>query len=204
MDQAVGDAGRRADPLSWRRPSEWCQTVKDVSYEARVVGSGADSVAVTLELFHDHLARVLNTLAPDYLPGRHGEDLKIDPEGMVGYVPEVEIEFFFPGQGVPTIHLCPARNARQDIMPALLFDCVAIEVLHQQGPGPYQAHVALDDVDQFRQFVKARAPEQLPEPCQPLAVRFRIGRDPGRKLAHGAELIDGERLPLDTRPPLAE
>jgi len=30
MDRAVGDAGRSVDPMSWRRPSEWCEAVKDV------------------------------------------------------------------------------------------------------------------------------------------------------------------------------
>ena len=72
-------------------------------------------------------------------------------------------------------------------MPTHLFWRVSLQVLREQGARSDQAHLPANDVDQFRQFVDAGAPEESSERCQPFSVReqFILGVP---SFGHGAKL----------------
>src|SRR4051794_4378609 len=57
------------------------------------------------------------------------QNFNIEPESMVIHIPDIEIKFLLPGNGVSTVDLRPAGDARPDLMPARLRGIVAIEIL---------------------------------------------------------------------------
>jgi len=61
-------------------------------------------------------------------------------------VPHIQAEFFFPGEIVAPIDLCPASDTRQDVMAAGLFGGVALDVMSEQRARADQAHFSAQDV----------------------------------------------------------
>ena len=60
------------------------------------------------------------------------------------------------------------------------------QILHEQGAGTHQAHVAAQHVPELRQLVEARRPEELAETRDSRAVWQRLPRSVAR-VAHGSE-----------------
>lgn len=72
-----------------------------------------------------------------------------------------------------------------------------------EGPGTYEAHVSEEDIEQLREFIKARAPEEPPERREAVAVRQKVALG-GPGLRHGAEFENSKGNPSEPRPFLAE
>ena len=99
--------------------------------------------------------------------------------------------------------LRPAGDAGFHLVAAHLLRRVTIQVLHQQGARPHQAHVTLQHIEQPRQFVQAGAAQEKTKARQ----TFRIGQQIALGVAgvgHGAELVDGEEFAVQTGSLLAE
>lgn len=75
--------------------------------------------------------------------------------------------------------------------------------MHQQRAWPDKAHVTAQHVPQLGQLVETGRPKPAAEGGQPLAVgqRRSVGE---HRVAHGSELQDLERTPVEPRSALAE
>lgn len=83
-------------------------------------------------------------------------------------------DFRFPGDGVAPAHLRkPAESLPYGVPPAL-FGGHEHHVAHELGPGPDYGHVALEDVEQLGEFVKAGRAEELAVGIQADIVREQI------------------------------
>jgi len=54
------------------------------------------------ELFHRRMSRLADTLALQDLPPSEGKDFQVQPERHVVNIPNVQLEFLFPSQGIST------------------------------------------------------------------------------------------------------
>ncbi|OQB34790.1 MAG: hypothetical protein BWY09_02574 [Candidatus Hydrogenedentes bacterium ADurb.Bin179] len=84
-----------------------------------------------------------------------------------------------------------------------LFRGVALQVLHQERAGAYQAHIAFQYIEQFRQLIEAGGTEKKAEGCQ----ARRIGKEVAAGIAgisHGAKLEQPEGSPPQTGALLSE
>ena len=86
---------------------------------------------------------------------RQREHLQIERERLMSYVPGVERKTRVPRDMVATLHLCPAGEAGQYLMPLCLFAGIASEVFDEERPRANKTHVAAKDAPEFRQFVEA-------------------------------------------------
>ena len=55
-------------------------------------------------------------------------------------------------------------------MPAGLLWRIAIQILHEQRPRPYQTHVSTEYVPKLRQLIEARSPEKTSQPRDALFI----------------------------------
>ena len=146
----VGDA---------QRP-DWCHD--------RGVAGPRNSVIVTPGVVVDALA------AHDHADGV-GQDPQVEDGTTVVDVPDVEREPLVPRRRVAPVHLCPAGDARPNLQAAGLPVAVAGEVLHRQRPRADEAHLAGHHVDERRQLVEARRPQESAEPGERSVVVLRAG-----------------------------
>ena len=94
-------------------------------------------------------------------------------------------ENFSPRHRVAPVHLRPAGHPRDDIVSPELFGRVSREIPNRKRPWADQAHVAFEDIPQFRQLVEARASEKRPRPVS----RSASGSGwPSTSVGHRAEL----------------
>lgn len=83
-------------------------------------------------------------------------------------------------------------------MATLLLRAVMHQVLHQEGPRANEAHISLENVQKFREFIQAGAPHQLPK----LRESIRIGQElpiGSACIGHRAEFIQGKGLSAKPR-----
>ena len=142
-------------------------------------------------------------MAADDLTQRTAEDLAVEAKGPVVDVPDVQRELVVPRERVAAVDLRPARDPRPHLVPPLLLGCVEIEVLHQQRARADEAHLAREHVEQLRELVEARAPEEPPERGE----SRRVGQQLTAAIAgvgHGAELHERERHSVASRAQLSE
>ena len=85
------------------------------------------------------------------------EDFEVEPQGCVFDVPRIEFEFFVPGEAVSAVDLRPSGDAGHDPLAAFLIVIIAIEVLHEEGAGADEAHVAFENVEERREFVEGES-----------------------------------------------
>ena len=132
-----------------------------------------------------------DSVAIEHLAER-GEDYPdVAEEGDFLDVLQVVGDFRFPGDGVAPVHLRkPAESLPHGVPPAL-FGGHEYHVAHELGPGPDYGHVALEDVEEFGQFVEAGGAEELAVGVQPHVVGEQV---PLRValVGHGAELDEPE------------
>ena len=114
-------------------------------------------------------------------------------EGDFLDVLEVVADFSFPGDGVAPAYLRESAESLPHGVALALFRGHEDHVAHQQGPGPDYGHVALEDVEQFREFVEAGGTQELAVGVQPHVVGEQVAL---RVLlvGHGAELDEPEYL----------
>ncbi len=82
-------------------------------------------------------------------------------------IPDVETETLLPGKRIAPVNLSPPGNARPDVVTTSLLRRIQRQVLHQQRAGSHQAHVALEHVDQLRQFIQTGGAKPAAKRCQP-------------------------------------
>lgn len=82
------------------------------------------------------------------------QDFHIQPKAEIVGVPNIAGELFVPRKRVAPVDLRPAGNARFHFVAAVLKFVVKRQILHQKRAGADQAHLAFEDVPQFRQFVQ--------------------------------------------------
>ena len=97
------------------------------------------------------------------------------------YVPDVELEFLLPGDGVAAVALGPAGDAGAHFVAAGLLRGVEGKVLHEQGARADQGHVADEDVPDLGQLVDGRGADEAPDARQALLV--------GQEVALGVALV---------------
>ena len=106
------------------------------------------------------------------LAGEHENQRKqcsaqIEPERCVLDVPIIQRAFFFCGYKIAAIDLRPTRNTRTDQKAEI---AIAWLVLRQQRPGTDQRHLADQNIEQLRQFIDARPPQEIANPGSIIAV----------------------------------
>ena len=99
-----------------------------------------------------------------------GKDLYVEEETPVVDIPNVEGQSLVPVHDVPAVDDCPPRHSRKDLVPPALLLRVSLQILRQEWPGPHQAQVAPNDVQELRQFVDARRAKEPAERRQSLLV----------------------------------
>lgn len=122
------------------------------------------------ERHHRGLAGGADALTADHFPDGEQKDARIEPEALVVDVPYVEAEFLLPGEGIAAVDLGPAAEAGHHVVAAGLLRGIQGQVLHQQGPGADEAHLAAQDVEQPRQFVDRGGPQPAAEGREPLGI----------------------------------
>src|SRR5262245_13244904 len=112
-----------------------------------------------------------DTLAPEYLYYCHKEDFQIKQKRAVCHVPDVQIQFLLPGDGIATVDLGPSRDPGPDLMSASLHARVTVEVCHEQGPRSNQAHLAAKYIPELRKFIQAQAPGETRQGRKSFGIR---------------------------------
>ena len=134
-------------------------------------------------------------VAADDLPDGLNEDLEVEPQRLMIDVPHVESELVLPRDGIPAADLGETGDPGPDLVAASLLWGVAVEITHQEGTRPDEAHVALHHVPEPGELVKAGAAEELSERNQPLCVRQKLSVRP-HSVGHGSKLDHLERAPV--------
>src|ERR1039458_4530197 len=65
-----------------------------------------------------------DAFALEHLNHGQRQNLQIEPKAAMVHIPNVELEFLFPRNGVAPVDLRPARDARFHFMTPPLLDCV--------------------------------------------------------------------------------
>src|SRR5450756_1347880 len=180
----------------------WPPAPTTSSLNSALLGGGRPRVA--LERLHRLGAGCRDTLSRHDRRGGPEHDACIEREGAVIDVPDVHLEALVPRDGVTPVDLRPSGDAWPDLVPSRLLPIVAVEVLRQEGARTDDAHVALEHVDELREFAERGRAQQLAEGRETLGVRCaRLGPSGcERRVAHRAELIEGEDAPILAWPPL--
>jgi len=73
-------------------------------------------------------------------------------------------------------------------MATVLLWAIVRQVFHEKGPRTYKAHLSLENVQEFREFIQAGAAKQLAESCESICIGQELPiRSAG--IGHGAEFI---------------
>ena len=118
-------------------------------------------------------------------------------------IPDIQLELARPACCIAPINLCKASDAWEHVVTSHLFHRIARQIFHQKWTGTDKAHFATEHVDQLWQFIEAGASKKFAKPAESLRIRQQT---PGGIpcVAHGAEFVDGERSPTQTRTLLLE
>lgn len=158
---------------------------------------------LSVEDFHGSLALLVDVLAAQDVADGHPDDFAVEQEGDVVDVPDVELEFARPADGVAAVDLCPAGDSGGDEVAAALGFVVQGEVLDEQGARADEAHVSLEDVDELGEFVDGGGAHELADGGEALGVGEELAL---RVLAvvHGFELDDLKDVFVFAGPRLGE
>ena len=89
------------------------------------------------------------------------DDFHIAQEGDVLDVLQIVINLCFPGHSVASANLSESAESLAHGVAFALFRGHENHVAHELGSRPDYGHVTLEDVEEFREFVEARAAEEL-------------------------------------------
>ena len=122
----------------------------------------------------------------DILPSKHlldgrKENLQVHLEADVPDVIDVILKLLCPADVVAAVDLRPTAHSGGDIVAVVLLLAVEREVLHQQRTGADEGHIALEEVDQLRQFVNRGGADKLAHLGQTVGI--------GKELALGIPLV---------------
>ena len=112
-------------------------------------------------------------------------------------VVDILVELVLPCDGVSTMYLGIAGEARPYLMSPCLVFTVKRKVSHQKRSRPHYGHVPFQDVHKLWQFIKGCGPENLSEMREPHIIRkkvpvFVLG------ITHASELVEGEDPSIKT------
>ena len=132
----------------------------------------------------------VGTLDKSLVQGRE-DDFHVAKEGDVLDVLQIEVNLCFPSDGVASANLSKSAESLTYGVAFALFGGHENHVAHELGPRPDYGHVALEDVEEFGQFVEAGGAEELAVGVQPHVVGEQV---PLRVtlVGHGAELDELE------------
>lgn len=102
----------------------------------------------------------VGTLDKSLVQGRE-DDFYIAKEGDVLDVLQIEVNLCFPGDGVASANLSKSAESLTYGVAFALFGGHENHVTHELRSRPDYGHVALEDVEEFRELVEARAAEEL-------------------------------------------
>src|ERR1035437_9077475 len=112
------------------------------------------------ELRHRGMARLADTLSPQYLQHRHPQDLDIKRKAPMIHVPHVQLELLFPSEAVASVHLRPSGDTWLHLV-ALAFERgVSGQVFGEQRARPDQAHIAIEHAPKCRELVETGDTQQ--------------------------------------------
>src|SRR5258708_16318273 len=114
------------------------------------------------------------------------------------YIPDIHCEFVLPTYSVSTINLGPPRDAGKHFMAAHLKGRIAPQVTNQEWPWTDDAHLAANDVDQFRQLIQACATQKTSKWPDPRTVPCQLSAK-SHRFRHRAELQQREELSVQSR-----
>lgn len=153
------------------------------------------------EFVHGDVAGMVDAAHCKHAGNRKRQDFDVQPYTAMIHIPDIEAEPLFPAQPVAPVHLSQAGQAGHYFMPAPLLWCVERQILEQQRPGPYQAHVAPQHVPELGKFIEAGASQELPDASQSIVIRQRRAITINR-IRHRTKLIEREGAFLIARPSL--
>ena len=120
-------------------------------------------------------------------------DFHVAKEGDFLDVFKIVADFSFPGDGVAPAYLRESAEPLPHGVALSLFGSHKDHVAHELGPGPDYGHVALEDVEEFGQFVEAGGAQELAVGVQAYVVGEQVAVDI-LFVGHGAELDEFENL----------
>ena len=127
-------------------------------------------------------------------PEGEEEDFHVEPDGELAGVAEIPRDALAEGEIVATAYLGQTGDAGADAH-AQGAGCAVegIHLLRNPRAGADEGHVALEDVEQFRQFIERGGAQESAHEGGALLIRQEIAfRIAG--VAHGAEFNDAERF----------
>ena len=118
-------------------------------------------------------------------------------------IPHVEHESVLPRLPIAPVHLREPSQTGLHVMPTRLLFGEESHILHQKGPGSNKAHVAPQNIPQFRQLIQAESSQRCAERGQPVVIRQERSIGPS-SVGHRPELREPKRPAMNTRPHLDE
>ena len=152
------------------------------------------------------------------------DDLYVPAEAPVDDVVRVQLHHFLEVRDLRAAADLPqAGDARLRRQTRAVVEFVFLPLVHRRGTGAYQAHLALQDVEELRELIQARGADELPDTGLLLPVLDPVPDDPRipvqlehhpaavlpqllfallRVQVHGPQLIDLELFPVLAHPRL--
>ena len=115
------------------------------------------------------------------------------------YIPDIQLKFLLPGNGISSIDLGPPSDSGSDYVTSGLSGGVAVKVAHEKWPRSDEAHISLEDIQELGQFIEAQASDPCPDPRHPIFVWEWVAVLV-ECLAHGPKLIQSEDPGILARP----
>jgi len=144
--------------------------------------------------FWDTLAPLgTNSLPLENFQSGFEQNLDVEPQGAIVYVPDIQLELFLPIKKVPAAHDDRAGHARLHLMPAHLLRGIKGKVFHEQRPRSYNTHIALEHIPELRDLIQGQASKESTQPRQTLLIGEQVALFIP-KIKHGAKLIHHKRL----------
>jgi hypothetical protein len=134
---------------------------------------------------------------------RQPKNFEVEQEALVVNIPDIKFKFLLPCQGIPSIDLCPAGDARANVMPSGLPRIVKRQILHQQWSWTNKTHVPPQHVPEFWQFIQACGSHETPERGQSVCIRQRHALC-SRCIRHCTKLQHLKRCCSKPRPDLSK
>lgn len=153
----------------------------DAAFREQIIGKVRGGIAV---LFGDAVA------LEDFREGGEN-DFHIAQKGDALDVLEVVRNLRFPGDGVAPVNLCETAEALAHGVAATLLGGHEDHVANELRPRPDYGHVALQNIEEFREFVEARAAQELAVPGEAHVIGEQITLGVAG-VRHGAELHELE------------
>src|SRR5450759_511201 len=174
------------------------------SLNSALLGGGRPRVA--LKRLHRLGIRRRDTLARHDRRDGPEHDACVQRDRAVVDVPDVHLQALVPRDGVTPVDLRPSGDAWPDLVPSRLLPIVAVEVLGEEGARTDDAQVALEHVDELREFVERGRAQEPAERGEAFSVGGDCVDPSGseRRVAHRAELVDREDVTILTGALLGE